>query len=64
MADGFTSKRELVQMIASYIRYYNTGRVRHCLGMLTPIEKSICCVSLYKGGWQRNGYQIEKLGMA
>lgn len=35
----FTSKRELVQMIQNYIRYYNTRRVQRGLGILTPMEK-------------------------
>ncbi len=35
----FTSKRELVHMIASFIRYYNTRRVQRNLGVLTPMEK-------------------------
>lgn len=35
----FTSKRELVQMIQNYIRYYNTRRVQRGLGVLTPMEK-------------------------
>lgn len=35
----FASKQELVQMIESYIRYYNTRRVQRNLGVLTPMEK-------------------------
>ena len=35
----FTSKRELVHMIESFIRYYNTRRVQRNLGVLTPMEK-------------------------
>ena len=35
----FTSKRDLVQMIENYIRYYNTRRVQRNLGVLTPMEK-------------------------
>ena len=35
----FTSKQELIKMIQSYIRYYNTRRVQRNLGLLTPIEK-------------------------
>ena len=35
----FTSKKELVQMIQNYIRYYNTRRVQRGLGILTPMEK-------------------------
>ena len=35
----FTSKKELVDMIDNYIRYYNNRRVRRSLGILTPMEK-------------------------
>lgn len=35
----FTCKRELVQMIETYIHYYNTRRVQRNLGVLTPMEK-------------------------
>ena len=35
----FTGKQDLVQMIESYIRYYNTRRVQLNLGVLTPMEK-------------------------
>ena len=35
----FTSKKELVDMIENYIRYYNNRRVQRNLGVLTPIEK-------------------------
>jgi transposase InsO family protein len=35
----FTSKQELVRMIVSYVRYYNTRRVQRNLGVLTPMEK-------------------------
>ncbi len=35
----FTSKQSLVQMIQSYIHYYNTRRVQRNLGVLTPMEK-------------------------
>ena len=35
----FTGKQGLVQMIESYIRYYNTRRVQRNLGVLTPMEK-------------------------
>ena len=35
----FTSKKELVDMIENYIRYYNNHRVQHNLGVLTPLEK-------------------------
>ena len=35
----FTSRDELVQMIESYITYYNERRVQRNLGVLTPLEK-------------------------
>lgn len=35
----FTSKHELVQMVSSYISYYNHRRVQRNLGILTPFEK-------------------------
>lgn len=35
----FISKQKLVQMIVSYIRYYNNQRVQRNLGVLTPLEK-------------------------
>ena len=35
----FTSKKELVDMIENYIRYYNNLRVQRNLGVLTPMEK-------------------------
>ena len=35
----FTSKKELVEMIENYIRYYNNHRVQRNLGILTPMEK-------------------------
>ena len=35
----FTSKQALIQMIQSYICYYNTRRVQRNLGVLTPLEK-------------------------
>ncbi len=35
----FTSKKELVDMIDNYIRYYNNRRVQRGLGILTPMEK-------------------------
>ena len=35
----FTSKKELVNMIENYIRYYNCRRVQRGLGVLTPMEK-------------------------
>ncbi len=41
----FTSKQELVWMIESYIRYYNTRRVRRHLGVLTPMEKLRLCLA-------------------
>lgn len=41
----FTSKQELVQIIESYIRYYNTKRVQRNLGVLTPMEKHELCLA-------------------
>ena len=41
----FTSKRDLVQMIETYIHYYNTRRVQRNLGMLTPMEKHALCLA-------------------
>lgn len=35
----FTDKQDLIHMIESYIRYYNTKRVQRNLGILTPMEK-------------------------
>ncbi len=35
----FTDKQSLIQMIHSYIHYYNTRRVQRNLGILTPMEK-------------------------
>ncbi len=35
----FTCKKELVEMIENYIRYYNNQRVQRNLGVLTPMEK-------------------------
>ena len=35
----FTSKNKLVQTIKHCIRYYNTRRVLHIQGVLTPLEK-------------------------
>lgn len=35
----FTSKRDLIQMIERYIRYYPTGRVQRNLGGDDPLEK-------------------------
>lgn len=35
----FTSKQELVHMIATYIHYYNAKRVQRGLGTITPLEK-------------------------
>ena len=35
----FASKKELVDMIEKYIRYYNNHRVQRNLGILTPMEK-------------------------
>ena len=41
----FTSKRELVQMIETYVHYYNTRRVQRNLGVLTPMEKHTLCLA-------------------
>ena len=41
----FTRKQELVQMIVSYIRYYNTRRVQRNLGVMTPREKHALCLA-------------------
>ena len=41
----FTSKHELVQMIETYIHYYNTRRVQRKLGVLTPMEKRTLCLA-------------------
>ena len=41
----FTSKRDLVQMIETYIHYYNTRRVQRNLGVLTPMEKHAFCLA-------------------
>ena len=41
----FTSKKELIQMIENYIRYYNTRRVQRNLGVLTPMEKHELCLA-------------------
>ena len=41
----FTSKRELVQMIETYVHYYNTRRVQRNLGVLTPMEKHALCLA-------------------
>ncbi len=35
----YSNKKDLVQMIHSYIHYYNTKRVQRNLGILTPMEK-------------------------
>ena len=35
----FFPKKELVDMIENYIRYYNSHRVQRNLGILTPLEK-------------------------
>ena len=35
----FTAKQDLIQMIESYIHYYNTKRVQRNLGILTPMQK-------------------------
>ena len=34
----FTSKKDLVNAIESYIRYYNTERIQRKLHLMTPIE--------------------------
>ena len=41
----FTGKRDLVQMIQQYIRYYNTRRVKRNLGVLMPMEKHALCLA-------------------
>lgn len=35
----FTSRESIVEMIESYIRYYNSRRLQRNLGVLTPLEK-------------------------
>ena len=35
----FTSREALVNMIESYIEYYNSKRLQRNLGVLTPLEK-------------------------
>lgn len=35
----FTSREEIVKMIADYIEYYNNKRLQRNLGVLTPMEK-------------------------
>ena len=35
----FTEKQDLIHMIESYIRYYNTKRVQRNLKILTQMEK-------------------------
>ena len=35
----FTSREALVQMIRTYIDYYNNERLQRKLGILTPMEK-------------------------
>lgn len=40
----FTSREEIVQMIRSYISYYNNRRVQRNLGILTPMEKHYHCL--------------------
>ena len=37
----FTNKQELINMIRSYISYYNSRRVQRNLGILTPMEKHL-----------------------
>lgn len=35
----FTSRESIIEMIESYIRYYNSRRLQRNLGVLTPLEK-------------------------
>lgn len=35
----YTSRKSLINMIESYIEYYNDNRLQRRLGVLTPIEK-------------------------
>jgi transposase InsO family protein len=35
----FESKESLIEMIETYIDYYNTKRLQRNLGVLTPMEK-------------------------
>ena len=35
----FTSRESVVEMIESYIEYYNDKRLQRNLGVLTPMEK-------------------------
>ena len=35
----FESKESLIEMIETYIDYYNTKRIQRNLGVLTPMEK-------------------------
>ena len=44
----FTSKKELLDMIENYIRYYNNRRVQRNLGVLTPMEKFNLYLAAYK----------------
>jgi len=41
----FTDKQSLIQMIHSYIHYYNSHRVQRNLGVLTPLEKHERCLA-------------------
>ena len=36
---SFTSRESVVEMIESYIEYYNNKRLQRKLGVLTPMEK-------------------------
>ena len=44
-SNRFASKQELVQMVVSYIRYYNIRRIQRKLSMLTPMEKRQLCLA-------------------
>ncbi len=35
----FTSRGSIIEMIKTYIEYYNTKRLQRNLGVLTPMEK-------------------------
>lgn len=41
----FTNKQELVRMVVSYIRYYNTKKVQSNLNVLTPMEEHELCIA-------------------
>ena len=51
----FTGKQDLVQMIESYIRYYNTRRVQRNLGVLTPMEKRQLSLAAQKAASSTHG---------